>query len=191
MDFSVFYMDKTAVLWYNNHTKTRRTDMRIYYGDINDTKNLESTSFLQLNSCGNSVKKQRLGAAFQLLMPGMPMIYYGDEFAMKGGPDPDCRRGMVWKEDHQNSKMFAWYQNLIRLRKEYPCITEGETTFCETQDETGLIIIGKKLAEEELTLIFHGKKEPLELTQFKGQHNLITQKPFSGKIAGYDVAVLR
>lgn len=144
-----------------------------------------------LHSCGNSVKKQRLGAAFQLLMPGMPMIYYGDEYAMKGGPDPDCRRGMVWKEDHQNSKMFAWYQNLIRLRKEYSGITEGETTFCETQDETGLIILGKKLGEEELTLIFHGKKEPLELTRFKGQRNLITQKPFSGKIAGYDVAVLQ
>ena len=28
--------------------------MQIYYGDLNDSKNLESTSFLQLNSCGSS-----------------------------------------------------------------------------------------------------------------------------------------
>ena len=144
-----------------------------------------------LHSCGNSVKKQRLAAAFQLLMPGMPMIYYGDEYAMKGGADPDCRRGMVWKEERQNSKMFSWYKTLIWLRKEYPCITEGETIFCETQDDAGLIVIGKKLGDEEITIIFHGKKEALELPQFVGRHNLITQKPFSGKIAGYDVVVLQ
>ena len=144
-----------------------------------------------LHSCGNSVKKQRLAAAFQLLMPGMPMIYYGDEYAMKGGADPDCRRGMVWKEERQNSKMFSWYKTLIWLRREYPCITEGETIFCVTQDDAGLIVIGKKLGDEEITLIFHGKKEALELPQFVGRHNLITQKPFSGKIAGYDVVVLQ
>lgn len=144
-----------------------------------------------LHSCRNSLKKQRLAVAFQLLMPGMPMIYYGDEYAMKGGPDPDCRRGMVWKEEHQNVKMFDWYKTLIRLRKEYPCITEGETISCETQDETGLIILVKKLGEEELTLIFHGKKETLELPQFVERRNLITQKPFSGKLQGFDVALLQ
>lgn len=144
-----------------------------------------------LHSCRNSLKKQRLAVAFQLLMPGMPMIYYGDEYAMKGGPDPDCRRGMVWKEEHQNVKMFDWYKTLIRLRKEYPCITEGETISCETQDETGLIILVKKLEEEELTLIFHGKKETLELPQFVERRNLITQKPFSGKLQGFDVALLQ
>lgn len=144
-----------------------------------------------LHSCGNSIKKQRLGAAFQLLMPGMPMIYYGDEYAMKGGADPDCRRGMVWKEEYRNEKMFCWYKNLIHLRKAHPSLTEGDILSCETQDETGLIIITKKLGEEELTLIFHGKKESLELEQFAGRYNLITQKPFAGKIAGFDVALLQ
>lgn len=144
-----------------------------------------------LHICGNSVKKQRLGAAFQLLLPGMPMIYYGDEYGMKGGPDPDCRRGMVWKEEYQNAKMFDWYKHLIRLRKEYPCLMEGETISCETQDDTGLIILVKRLGTEELTLIFHGKKEALELPQFAGRYNLITQKAFSGKIAGFDVALLQ
>lgn len=144
-----------------------------------------------LHICGNSVKKQRLGAAFQLLMPGMPMIYYGDEYGMKGGPDPDCRRGMVWKEAYQNAKMFDWYKQLIRLRKEYPCLTEGETISCETEDDTGLIVMAKRLGTEELTLLFHGKKESLELPQFEGRYNLITQKVFSGKIAGFDVALLQ
>ena len=47
-----------------------------------------------LYSAGNQYEKQKLAAAFQLLSPGMPMIYYGDEYGMQGAQDPDCRRGI-------------------------------------------------------------------------------------------------
>ncbi len=41
---------------------------------------------------------QRLAVAYALLFtsPGVPMIYYGDEFAMPGAGDPDNRRFMQW-----------------------------------------------------------------------------------------------
>ncbi|MFN3202194.1 MAG: alpha-amylase family glycosyl hydrolase [Bradymonadia bacterium] len=41
---------------------------------------------------------QRLRHAFTILMtiPGIPLIYYGDEVAMAGGNDPDNRRDMQW-----------------------------------------------------------------------------------------------
>ena len=59
----------------------------------------DTARFLHL--CKDNKKKQHLAAAFQLLLPGMPMIYYGDEFAMPGANDPDCRRGMYWDEEYQ------------------------------------------------------------------------------------------
>ncbi|MES2210260.1 MAG: glycoside hydrolase family 13 protein [Chloroflexota bacterium] len=34
----------------------------------------------------------RLATLIQLTLPGTPSLYYGDEIAMRGGPDPDCRR---------------------------------------------------------------------------------------------------
>ena len=67
----------------------------------------DTARFLHL--CDNK-KKQHLAAAFQLLLPGMPMIYYGDEFAMPGANDPDCRRGMYWDEEYQDKEMFDMVQ---------------------------------------------------------------------------------
>ncbi len=41
---------------------------------------------------------RRLERAFTLLytVPGIPLLYYGDEIAMPGGNDPDNRRDMAW-----------------------------------------------------------------------------------------------
>ncbi|MBS1118371.1 MAG: uncharacterized protein H6Q90_599 [Deltaproteobacteria bacterium] len=43
---------------------------------------------------------QRLAVAYALLLttPGIPMIYYGDEFGMAGAGDPDNRHMMQWSD---------------------------------------------------------------------------------------------
>ena len=84
----------------------------------------DTARFLHL--CHDNKKKQHLAAAFQLLMPGMPMVYYGDEYAMPGANDPDCRRGMYWDEEYQDKEMYNWYKKLMQIRKAHACIVEGE-----------------------------------------------------------------
>ncbi len=41
---------------------------------------------------GGDPARLRLAMALQLTLPGAPSIYYGDEVAMAGAADPDCRR---------------------------------------------------------------------------------------------------
>ena len=98
-----------------------------------------------------------MAAALQLLMPGMPFIYYGDEYAMTGGEDPDCRRGMVWDEKYQDKEMFAWYQKLIQMRKAHPVITEGKEVRRSCDDVNGVLMIERELDSTKATVVFDVK----------------------------------
>ncbi len=144
-----------------------------------------------MHLCHNSSKKHRLAAALQLLSPGMPMIYYGDEYGMKGGHDPDCRRGMLWDEEYQDKKTFEHYCRLIKVRKENPCITFGEVIYDGTDDDRNLIVQTKCYENSELTLIFHSGNDSVELMEFKGRNNLLTGSKFSGVVKPYEALVLQ
>lgn len=143
-----------------------------------------------LHSVGNDTQKQKLAAAMQLLLPGMPMIYYGDEVAMEGGHDPDCRRGMLWDEGRQDRDMLSYYQTLIRIRHEHAALTEDETAEQHADDETGLITMEKWLGDQRLTVLFHTKRGSVELPGLKGRKNLVSGQGFSGRLGDYEAAVL-
>lgn len=143
-----------------------------------------------LHTAKNNRKKQMLAAAIQLLLPGMPMIYYGDENAMQGGPDPDCRRGMVWDENRQDKEMFRYYQTLIGIRRGYPVLTQGRIKEQYAKEDCGLIVTKRSLDGQEIILLFHAKEGSVELPEFMGWKNLISGQPFSGGLGDYEAAVL-
>lgn len=147
----------------------------------------DTARFLHL--CNNK-QKQHLAAAFQLLMPGMPMIYYGDELAMPGANDPDCRRGMYWDEEYRDNEMLEWYKRLIQVRRTHACIVEGELAETITRDEDGTIVLIRKNTEETVALIFNCSNDTKEFNEYAGQYNLLGESVFDGKVEGYDAAVL-
>ena len=148
----------------------------------------DTARFLHL--CKDNKKKQHLAAAFQLLLPGMPMIYYGDEFAMPGANDPDCRRGMYWDEEYQDKEMFEWYKQLLKVRKNHACIVEGEPMEIAARDEEETIVLTRKNGEETLALIFNCSSSARVFHEYAQKYDLLREKPFDGKIEGLDAAVI-
>lgn len=70
------------------------------------------------------MRSLRAAAFFQMTHPGVPVIYYGDELGMRGGPDPDCRRCMTW--DHvRGNKTLAYYKRLTAMRNGSKALREG------------------------------------------------------------------
>lgn len=146
--------------------------------------------------CGEDVNRFQLGVGLQLLWPGMPFIYYGDEFGMTGGADPDCRRGMVWDEAYQNKEVYERYRKLIQLRKEHPVLTEGKTmkVFCD--DKAGIFAITKELEGCQMTILAHVKdgevsnQDVAELCEYNCMTNVLTGRKFSQKLSAFELAVL-
>ena len=148
----------------------------------------DTARFLHL--CKDNKKKQHLAAAFQLLLPGMPMIYYGDEYAMPGANDPDCRRGMYWDEEYQDKEMFEWYKRLLQVRRAHTCIVEGELVEAITRDEDETIVLIRKNGKETIALIFNCSNHTKEFKEYAQKQDLLTEKVFDGKVEALDAAVI-
>ena len=152
--------------------------------------------------CGENVERFKAAVAIQLLWPGMPFIYYGDEYGMTGGADPDCRRGMVWDEKYQNQDVYQWYRKLIQIRKNYPVLTEGKTVEVLSDDEIGVFAVTKELGGLQMTLLVHAKAGEVDVNHIVPQmvdtenmqvdslENILTERKFDGKLTSFEVAVL-
>ncbi|MBT9695219.1 alpha-glycosidase [[Eubacterium] rectale] len=148
----------------------------------------DTARFLHL--CNDNKKKQHLAAAFQLLLPGMPMVYYGDEYAMPGANDPDCRRGMYWDEEYQDKEMYNWYKKLMQVRKTHACIVEGEMIETIANDDEDTIVMIRKNGEETIAMLFNCGNSAKEFNEYAEKYNLLTDSAFDGKVEGLDAAVI-
>lgn len=137
-----------------------------------------------LNHCGGDKRRMKLIAALQLLLPGMPMIYYGDEYAMEGGQDPDCRRGMLWDVARQDGDMYRWYRNLLRMRKAHPGLL-APNAVDRAEDEQGILI--RKAGD--YTVVFHCKAGSVRLPEFFGKQDLLSETRCNGTFDSFAVAV--
>ena len=148
----------------------------------------DTARFLHL--CHDNKKKQHLAAAFQLLLPGMPMVYYGDEYAMPGANDPDCRRGMYWDEEYQDKEMYNWYKKLMQIRKTHACIVDGELIETIANDDEDTIVLIRKSGEETLAMIFNCGSSTKEFDEYAQKYDLLTDSVFDGKVEGFGAAVI-
>lgn len=102
--------------------------------------------------------------AFTFLQPGSPSIYYGTEYGMTGGNDPDCRKPMNWYPDAKAIAMHDFVRDLIKWRKEHwQLIAQGTIELTALNDNQG-VVIKRRRNNQQLIAVFNTSSEPLQVT---------------------------
>jgi glycosidase len=118
-----------------------------------------------MNEPGATIEGLKLAQTFLMTARGIPMLYYGDEIGMHGGPDPDNRRDFPggFPSDPANAfdsagrtpdqqSVFAHVQRLGRLRAQLEPLRRGaqidlltaeqQYVYARTTDrETAIVVI--------------------------------------------------
>lgn len=83
-------------------------------------------------------RNQLVQALFALLftLEGAPLIYYGDEIGLQGGPDPDCRRCMPWDESDWDRDLRGLIRRLCQLRTAHVALRRGDFSPLLCQERT-------------------------------------------------------
>lgn len=83
---------------------------------------------------GGDIWKTYLALIFQMTYVGTPTIYYGDEYGMQGGADPDNRRTFDWSQGTTTNSAVALTKKLISIRNSYAALRTGSFMTLLTDD---------------------------------------------------------
>ncbi|RLD62102.1 MAG: alpha-amlyase [Bacteroidetes bacterium] len=92
--------------------------------------------------------------AFNMTIPGVPVIYYGDEIGMPGGNDPDNRRMMRFNNlKPEEAKLKEIATKLIHLRRNNLSLIYGDTKIIKTSNK--LFVYARKYFNKVSIIVFN------------------------------------
>ncbi len=96
--------------------------------------------------------------AFNLTIPGIPVIYYGDEIGLTGGNDPDSRRMMRFSGlNSREQKLRDGVSSMAKLRREHPVFTYG--SFINVDSQTDYWVYARKYFDKEAIVIINNASD--------------------------------
>jgi glycosidase len=113
--------------------------------------------------------KLRAQAAWLLLGPGTPFIYYGNEIAQPQGPDrgdTKHRKPLDWaaleRQTGDKDSPWRWHQQLIRLRAEHPSLRRGKAQFLVTSAGESVLALWRTHGDDTTLTLFNAQNAPVD-----------------------------
>jgi alpha-glucosidase len=95
---------------------------------------LDSHDSARWATVAGSRERQLVGIGLQMTMPGVPMVYAGDEVGLEGAWGEDARRTMPW-DGSDGDGLFGAYRDLIALRRGSPALARGGIRYAAVTPE--------------------------------------------------------
>ncbi|MFF2354045.1 glycoside hydrolase family 13 protein [Kitasatospora sp. NPDC058115] len=95
-------------------------------------------------------ERQLLGAALLFTLPGIPMVFSGDEVGVLGEGLEEGRKPFPWDESAWDQHTWRTYRDLVRLRRSHSALTggglrwlvaEGDVLLFEREDERETVLV--------------------------------------------------
>ncbi len=114
--------------------------------------------------CAGDIRKTRLGLILEFTYIGTPGIYYGDEYGMQGGADPDDRRTFDWSQANTGNPTVALTHLLVSIRNRYPALRSGSFMTLLTDDAHGIYAFGRFDAHHRLAVALNDSNDTRTVT---------------------------
>ncbi|HEV2269547.1 MAG TPA: alpha amylase N-terminal ig-like domain-containing protein [Steroidobacteraceae bacterium] len=134
--------------------------------------------------CGGDVRRTYLGLIFQFTYVGTPAIYYGDEYGMRGGQDPDDRRTFDWSQANAGNRAVALTHKLISIRNRYPALRTGSYMTLLTDDADGIYAFGRFDAAHRIVVILNSGGNTRTVTLPAYQLSMVNGSPVTDLLTG-------
>lgn len=128
--------------------------------------------------------KTYLALFFQMTYVGTPTIYYGDEYGMQGGADPDNRRTFDWSQGTSSNSAVALTRKLISIRNEYPALRTGSFMTLLTDDPNKIYAYGRFDAKNRIAVVLNNDTVSHTVTVPVWQLSMTNGSTVTDKISG-------
>jgi cyclomaltodextrinase / maltogenic alpha-amylase / neopullulanase len=114
----------------------------------------------------SSYKKLKLYMAYMMSIPGIPVVYYGDEIGMTGAADPDNRRMMRFDADVSDIEKETMNEvsRIIKTRTNHSALRYGDFHTLFVEDDAYAYI--RSDMNERIIVVFN-KSESEKLVELK------------------------
>lgn len=102
-----------------------------FYSTMNILGNHDTERVLTV--LNNNVSLLKLAVIIQMTLPGVPLIYYGDEAGLLGKGDPSNRKTYPWGKE--NKEILDFYMSIVKIRSTENALKNGEIKFLKLPNE--------------------------------------------------------
>ena len=116
----------------------------------------------RIRTTTGSADLHHLAVVLQFTLPGVPMVFAGDELGFEGEWGEDARRTIAWdREDTWDSTFLSNMKALIGLRRSSDALSRGGIRFVHVSDDA-IAFLRETRSERLLCLAARASHEPIE-----------------------------
>lgn len=135
-----------------------------FYSTMNMLGNHDTERVLTM--LNNNIDLLKEAVLIQMTLPGVPLIYYGDEAGLNGGKDPSNRKSYPWGKE--NKDILEFYRKISAIRVSEEALKNGEIEFLEFNN--GILGYERTLNKDRIIIVVNimEKEENISINNVDG-----------------------